>query len=240
MDMTPADIEEAVSLNGLRYAWPGPANFSIEVESFGISAGEAVLLLGESGSGKSTLLSLICGIFPPDSGRVMVEGVDLAKLKASQRDKFRAEHIGVIFQSFNLLPYASAVDNVVLPLQFAPARRAGLYGPPRQSALDVLKALGLPESLVDRSPAAELSVGQQQRVAVARALIGDPALIVADEPTSALDGNSQALFLDLLFDNVREAGSTLLMVSHDERLAARFDRTVSLSDISKVWREHAA
>lgn len=240
MDPLSASAGQAVTLNGLRYAWPGPSAFSIEVDSFAISSGEAVLLLGDSGAGKSTLLSLICGIFPPNSGQVVVNGVDLASLGQSQRDRFRADHIGVIFQMFNLLPYASALDNVVLPLHFSPARRAKLQASVHQSAADMLKALGLPESVIEHGPAAQLSVGQQQRVAVARALIGAPSLIVADEPTSALDRDSQARFLSLLFENVRKAGTTLLMVSHDERLASRFDRAVRLSEIAKVSRECAA
>ena len=237
MDQQSADIGQAVSATALAYAWPGPAAFSIRVDRFTVSTGEAVLLLGESGSGKSTLLSLICGIFPPDSGRMVVDGVDLGALRSSQRDRFRAEQIGVIFQIFNLLPYASAVDNVVLPIQFAPARRARLSAPARQVAIEMLQALGLPRSLIEKGPAAQLSVGQQQRVAVARALIGAPALIVADEPTSSLDNQSQERFLDLLFEYVRKAGSTLVMVSHDNRLSSHFDRTVDLLDIAEVSRE---
>ena len=224
----------AVSLTELYYAWPGDSTFSIAVEEFNIASGETLLLLGESGSGKSTLLSLICGIFPPNRGQVIVEGVDLATLRPSRRDRFRAEHIGVIFQMFNLLPYASAVENVVLPMQFAPARRAGLQSPLRETAIAMLRALGLPDAIIDQGSAAQLSVGQQQRVAVARALIGSPSLIVADEPTSALDTVSQGLFLDLLFERVKAAGSTLLMVSHDERLADRFDRCVRVPEIAEI------
>ncbi|MGI9477649.1 MAG: ABC transporter ATP-binding protein [Hyphomicrobiaceae bacterium] len=234
--MRSTDIGPAVSLTELAYAWPGAASFSIMVEDFAVSTGETVLLLGQSGSGKSTLLSLVCGIFPPDRGRVIVDGVDFSTLGPSQRDRFRAEHIGVIFQLFNLLPYASAVDNVVLPIEFAPGRRAKLTASPRRAAIEILQGLGLPRSVVEYGPAAELSVGQQQRVAVARALIGAPSLIIADEPTSSLDGTSQARFLDLLFENVQNTGTTLIMVSHDERLAPRFDRTVLLSDIAEVKR----
>ena len=240
MDRPSADVGQAVSATALSYAWPGPASFSIKVDRFTVSTGETVLLLGESGSGKSTLLSLICGIFPPDSGTVVVDGVDLGALSQSRRDRFRAEQIGVIFQMFNLLPYASAVDNVILPIRFAPALRARLSAPPRRIAIDMLQALGLPRSLIEHRPAAELSVGQQQRVAVARALIGAPALIIADEPTSSLDNASQERFLDLLFESVRKAGSTLIMVSHDDRLAAHFDRTVVLTEIAEISREGAS
>ena len=239
MNRKSANKEQAVCATELVFSWSGPVVFSINVRHFAVASGETVLLLGESGSGKSTLLSLICGIFPPDSGNVVVDGVDLTQLKPGQRDKFRAEHIGVIFQMFNLLPYASAVDNVVLPIRFAPARHARLKMPVRQVAVEMLQKLGLPRSAIEQGSASQLSVGQQQRVAVARALIGAPELIIADEPTSSLDDKSQTRFLDLLFENVRKAGSTLLLVSHDERMSPRFDRTVRLSDIAEISREHS-
>ena len=199
--------------------------------------GEAVLLLGESGSGKSTLLSLICGTIIANSGVVTVSDTDLATLPGGKRDRFRAETIGVIFQQFNLLPFGSVLDNIMLPLRFAPMRRARCADP-RQQATGLCRALGLPEG-IEVATAASLSVGQQQRVAVARALIGSPPILIADEPTSSLDETSQASFLDLMFDQVRAQGSTLLMVSHDPRLAARFDRTVKMSDIVTVERQTA-
>ena len=199
--------------------------------------GESVLLLGESGSGKSTLLSLICGIVTPESGRVAVGGTDLSAMRAGARDRFRAEAIGVIFQQFNLLPYASVSDNIRLPLRFAPERRkrAGDAG---AEAARLCGALGLPDGVLG-SAAGRLSVGQQQRVAVARALIGRPHLIVADEPTSALDAATQDSFLGLLFDQIHETDASLLMVSHDARLGDRFDRVVQLPDILQTERTAA-
>ena len=199
--------------------------------------GESVLLLGESGSGKSTLLSLICGIVTPESGRVAVGGTDLSAMRAGARDRFRAEAIGVIFQQFNLLPYASVSDNIRLPLRFAPERRkrAGDAG---AEAARLCGALGLPDGVLG-SAAGRLSVGQQQRVAVARALIGRPPLIVADEPTSALDAATQDSFLGLLFDQIHETDASLLMVSHDARLGDRFDRVVHLADILQTERTAA-
>ncbi len=196
-------------------------------------------MLGESGSGKSTLLSLICGVTTPERGVVEIDGVDLARQSSGARDRFRANRIGVIFQQFNLLPYATPLDNVLLALRFAPARKERIVDP-RAEALRLTGALGLPDALVLHSPASELSVGQQQRVAVARALIGEPPLIVADEPTSSLDASAQSAFLDLLFEQAAEAGSTLLMVSHDERLAGRFDRMINLADVAVISREAAA
>lgn len=225
----------ALHLKGLRYAWGGAGAFRLEVDDFALANGERVLLLGASGSGKSTLLSLVCGIVAPQSGSVEVDGVDISALSRRRRDRMRAESIGIVFQQFNLLPYASALDNILLPLRFAPARRARVADP-RAEALRLASALGLGPDLVEKGRAGALSVGQQQRVAVARALIGAPPLIVADEPTSALDADAQAAFLDLLFAQVEAANASLLMVSHDDRLATRFDRAVPLASISRTAR----
>ncbi|GGE38712.1 ABC transporter ATP-binding protein [Primorskyibacter flagellatus] len=227
--------DPALTLKDVRFRWPGRSSFGLSVPEFRLEPGASVLLLGESGSGKSTLLSLICGIVTADTGRVTVGGTDLSVLRAGARDRFRAERIGVIFQQFNLLPYASVSDNILLPLRFAPDRRK--RATPDEAA-SLCRALGLPEGIT-AATAGRLSVGQQQRVAVARALIGQPPLIVADEPTSALDAATQDAFLGLLFDRIAATGSSLLMVSHDERLGARFDRVVHLSDIARTGRAAA-
>lgn len=196
-----------------------------------------MLLLGESGSGKSTLLSLICGTILPDAGTIEVSGTDMASISGAERDRLRAEQIGVIFQQFNLLPFATLADNVLLPLRFAPQRSIRSKSP-FEEATRLCRSLGLPQDLMS-ARAASLSVGQQQRVAVARALIGQPPLMIADEPTSSLDASSQSAFLELIFDQLKEIGASLLMVSHDPRLGERFDRVVELSDITMVER-HAA
>lgn len=203
---------------------------------FALGRGERVLLLGPSGSGKSTLLSLLCGIATPQAGAVEALGRPFSALPAAARDRARAEHFGIIFQMFNLLPYASPVENVVLPLAFAPARRRRLPSRPAAEARRLLAALGLPPEVTEGATAATLSVGQQQRVAVARALIGGPGIVVADEPTSALDADAQATFLALLFEQVGAVGASLLMVSHDERLGDRFDRCLQLPEIAAVTR----
>ncbi len=229
----------AIRLRGVDFAWPGRPPFRLRVPGFAVAAGERALLMGESGSGKSTLLGLVCGVVAPARGSVEIAGTDIARLPGGARDRFRAENIGVIFQMFNLLPYATPLDNVLLALRFAPGRRKRA-GDGRRRALDTMAALGLPEGLAATAPAASLSVGQQQRVAAARALIGGPGLIVADEPTSALDEDARAAFLDALFARTGGAGAALLMVSHDRRLASRFDRAVELSDIAAVSREEAA
>lgn len=149
----------------------------------------------------------------------------------------RAELVGVIFQQFNLLPYASVADNICLPLRFAPKRRARA-GDTAAEVPRLCAALGLPDGIIGER-AGRLSVGQQQRVAVARALIGEPPLIVADEPTSALDAQTQAGFLDLLFTQVAQSGSALLMVSHDPRLGNRFDRVIEMNNIVTTIRNAA-
>lgn len=227
-----------LTIKDMQFAWPGRTGFGLRVPSFEMRTSESVLLLGHSGAGKSTLLSVICGTAPPQSGQIKVAGTDLNALPARARDRFRAETVGVIFQQFNLLPFATVRDNILLPLRFAPNRAANVSAPD-QAVQALCTGLGLPARVLDQR-ADSLSVGQQQRVAVARALIGAPPLIVADEPTSALDAHSQMQFLDLMFAQAQQQKTALLMVSHDERLAARFDRVVELTDIARTYDPEAA
>ena len=227
-----------MTFSNVRFAWPGSTRFQLSVDHFNLTRGERLLLIGPSGSGKSTFLSLLAGIVAPDDGHVSVLGTDIGKLSSHARDRFRSEHFGIIFQQFNLLPYASVVDNVMLPLSFSPNRRvrAAADGSAEAEATRLLGRLGLDASSFDGARASNLSVGQQQRVAAARALIGSPELIVADEPTSSLDRNTQMAFLDLLFADLDTAGTTLIMVSHDETLAPRFSRVARLEDFAKIER----
>lgn len=231
-----------VTMSGVRFTWPGLRGFSLAIDSFVLSARERVLLVGPSGSGKSTFLSLLTGILAPSSGQLDILGTDLTQLSNSARDRFRAQHFGIIFQMFNLLPYGSVTDNVVLPLSFAATRRARALsnGTAEAEARRLLASLGLETSDFDGVAASSLSVGQQQRVAAARALIGRPELIVADEPTSALDRDRQQAFLDLLFAEVEAAGATLIMVSHEEGLGKRFDRVLRLDDVAVTHRTRSA
>lgn len=230
----PAPVLE---LNDVRYQWPGRASFGLKVPELTLTQGETVLLLGESGSGKSTLLSLICGTIVAQSGAVRVAGTDISSLSSGKRDRFRAEQIGLIFQQFNLLPFASVRDNILLPLRFAPNRAARVLAP-LDEAERLCGDLGLPPDVFG-ARAGRLSVGQQQRVAAARALIGTPPLIVADEPTSSLDAQTQTAFLDVLFTQSRVHATTVLMVSHDARLAAQFDRVIQMTDIAITTRAAA-
>jgi len=229
------DRDCLLALNDVRFHWPGRDGFSLSVDSFRLDFGEKLFLKGPSGSGKSTLLSLICGIVLPDSGSVCIDGTDIAKLGASQADRLRADKLGIIFQQFNLLPYGSMLQNVLLPLQFSSARRerASANGTPEDEAQRLLQRLGLSPDQHARG-VTRLSIGQQQRVAVARAIIGSPRLIIADEPTSALDADNRNEFLKLLFEEVTRVNAGLILVSHDQSLASGFDRRMDISDIAST------
>jgi len=231
------EADTILGLYDVQYRWPGRTSFGLHVPNLTLAPAETVLLLGESGSGKSTLLSLICGTIIAQSGVVSVAGNNIASLSAGKRDRFRAETIGLIFQQFNLLPFASVQDNILLPLQFAPMRRKRVTGLVAE-AERLCSALGLPSDIMTVRAGA-LSVGQQQRVAAARALIGTPQLIIADEPTSSLDAATQATFLQLLFAQSRAHDTTLLMVSHDARLSSQFDRVIQMADIAQAVRGSA-
>jgi putative ABC transport system ATP-binding protein len=226
-------MNPAIELQAVEFSWKGHGRL-LDVERFTVERGERVFLKGPSGSGKSTLLGLIGGVLTPLSGSVSLIGTRLGGLDASGRDRFRGEHIGFIFQMFNLIPYLSVRENVLLPLQFSSARRRRVAHPaPDGEALRLLGALGLGDGLLER-PVTQLSIGQQQRVAAARALIGRPDIVVADEPTSALDADTRAGFLELLMNECRAFETTLLFVSHDSSLSCHFDRALAMSDINRA------
>ncbi|MGB3456837.1 MAG: ABC transporter ATP-binding protein [Litorimonas sp.] len=216
-----------------------PGDTLIDIDRLSVAAGESVFLRGASGTGKSTLLGLIGGILVPRAGEIALVGTDLATLSAAKRDAARVDHLGIIFQQFNLLPYLSVLANVALPCRFSARRRARLSGSPETVARELVTALGLSERELGR-PVSDLSVGQQQRVAVARALIGGPDLIIADEPTSALDHDNRDRFIDLLDAQRRRFGSSLLFVSHDATLASHFDRSVDMAELTRAPSEAAA
>lgn len=228
----------ALSITDLVYRWPRQSTPCLDIPRFEVAAGERVFLHGPSGSGKSTLLGLLGGVALPQAGQVEALGQSLTSLSARARDKLRADHIGFIFQQFNLLPWLSAIDNVLLPCTFS-ATRKQRAGNARAAAGRLLTHLDLARSLWHQ-PAAELSVGQQQRVAAARALIGRPEILIADEPTSALDAERQQIFVDLLLAEAAAAGAALLFVSHDVRLAGHFDRGVALGEINRAAMDSAA
>jgi len=220
-----------LSVHELRYRWPGASADCLDIAAFELPDASTVFLYGPSGCGKSTLLGLLAGVLVAQSGRVEFLGQDWATLPGGRRDARRADHVGVVFQQFNLLPYLSVLDNVLLPCRFSARRAQRCVGSPAAAARSLLQRVGLADELWLR-PAAALSVGQQQRVAAARALIGAPELVIADEPTSALDTALRDDFMALLLGECRASGATLVFVSHDERLAAQFDQRLSLPDLN--------
>lgn len=223
----------AILIRDLGFAWPRQAAACLEIAELAVAGGERVFLHGPSGSGKSTLLGLLGGVTLPQRGRIALLETELTELSGRGRDRFRADHIGFLFQQFNLLPWLSAMDNVLLPCTFSERRRERAGSQPRAEAERLLSRLDL-AAATWQQPAAELSVGQQQRVAAARALIGRPEILIADEPTSALDAERQQAFIDLLLQESAAVGASLIFVSHDQRLAAHFDRQVALHDINRA------
>ena len=196
----------------------------LEIEQFAIQEAEQVVLVGASGGGKTTLLNVIAGITAPDSGTVTVDGIDITKLHEAARDRFRAERIGFVFQTFNLLAAFSALENVLLGMSFAGKRAE------RQRARDYLERVGLGHRLTHRP--GQLSVGEQQRVAVARALVNSPSLLLADEPTANVDLANQKTILKLIRETCEEHRVALLMVTHSPDVAGQFDRVEQLSDFN--------
>lgn len=230
-----------IELHAMRFSWPKQATL-LDIAVFRLEPEQSVFLKGPSGSGKTTLLSLLGGVQLPQSGTIRLLGQDLSTLSASARDRFRVDHSGFIFQQFNLLPFLSVLDNVLLPCQFSKQRteRAIVrHGSIHAAAHALLCGLNLAPEL-HQQRADTLSIGQQQRVAAARALIGQPKLVIADEPTSALDTDSRETFLKLLFAECKAAGASLLFVSHDQSLARLFDRSIDLSQINRAARAQEA
>jgi len=228
-----------VSVQDLRFRWRRDEADVLNIASLEIAPRERLFVEGPSGAGKSTLLGLLAGVNALQEGRIRVLGTDLRQLNAAQRDRFRADHIGYIFQLFNLIPYLGIVDNVTLPARFSRRRRErALRRSPdlETEAKRLLRHLDLAETALLRQPVSELSIGQQQRVAAARALFGAPELLIADEPTSSLDSDRRRAFLELLFAECDEAQSTVIFVSHDPSLQSLFDRTLRLQELNAAPR----
>ncbi len=224
----------AIELSQLTFAWPG-GRVLLSIDRLVLARGERVFLSGPSGSGKSTLLGLIGGVLRPHSGSVRLLGTSLLALPPGRVDRFRGDHIGFVFQSFNLLPYLSVMANVMLPLQFSTVRRERLaQARPEEEASRLIHALGLADRDIQERPVHQLSIGQQQRVAAARALIGQPEVLIADEPTSSLDADARGDFLRLLMTECARSGTSVLFVSHDCALSDRFDRSVALHEINRA------
>ncbi|MCX6126721.1 MAG: ABC transporter ATP-binding protein [Proteobacteria bacterium] len=222
----------AIKLQRLEFAYRDEIPI-LNVPFLQVEPGESVFLYGPSGCGKTTLMGLVAGILPSRTGQVSVLGQDMSQLSGVQKDKFRARSIGYIFQVFNLVPYLSVFENILLPTLFG-RERSGGFDSFEDEIASLIKQLGIAE-LKDRS-VLELSIGQQQRVAAARALLGSPGLILADEPTSALDADSRLDFIEALFAQATREKSSILFVSHDRSLEKRFNRTLSLVELNHVLR----
>jgi len=232
----PTRAEEIIALRQVAFGYR-PDEPVLVVDELTVHRGERVFLRGASGSGKTTLLGLIAGVLEPLRGELRVLGTALPALSGSARDRFRATHLGFIFQMFNLIPYLSVLENVLLPLRFSKARRQRLTASGRSAVAEgrrLLDRLGLGDPSLHRRPVTELSQGQQQRVAAARALIGRPELVVADEPTSSLDADARGAFLELLAEECTASGATLLFVSHDASLAQAFGRMVDMGALNRA------
>jgi putative ABC transport system ATP-binding protein len=193
-----------------------------------VHAGEKVTMVGASGSGKSTLLNLITGVLPLQTGSIQLKEFKYEQLSGRDLDAVRADHIGVIFQSLNLVPYLTALDNAQLGLQFSRRRRSQVSDT-RTVISELAIQLGLSADLLGQKPS-ELSIGQQQRVAAIRALIGKPELIIADEPTSALDPHATQLFMDQLSSSIDPETQAVIVVSHNPSIIPLFDRVISIGD----------
>ncbi|WMJ69329.1 ATP-binding cassette domain-containing protein [Stenotrophomonas sp. 24(2023)] len=225
-----------IALHAVQFGYGSAA--LLDIPRLSIDVGRRVLLQGASGSGKSTLLGLLAGVLQPQRGTVTVAGQPLHAMGGPARDRFRADQLGVIFQQFNLLPFLSVRDNIALGLRFSRPRAERVAPVLDEEIVRLLDGLQLDPALMQRRAGA-LSVGQQQRVAAARALIGRPQLLLADEPTSALDRHAATAFLQVMFDQCRASGTTALVVSHDDSLQGQFDQVLPLGSLNQAGGAHA-
>ena len=224
-----------VQIRNLVYAWPNQDPV-IVIPELNLARGEKVFLAGPSGSGKSTLLGLVGGVLMASAGEIIINEQPLGEMSAAARDRYRSDHVGFVFQLFNLLPYLSVIENVTLTCRFSTRRAERALQQSNsieQEAERLLDHLGITAELMRRR-VTELSIGQQQRVAAARALIGAPELLIADEPTSALDHDLRKRFIDLLLSECEAANSAVLFVSHDVSLGPLFDRQIALAEINEA------
>jgi len=227
-----------IQINDLCFSWK--TKNVINISKLNIKTSQHLFIEGPSGSGKSTLLSLLAGVLSPNSGEIKVLGQSLTSLSSSQKDSFRADHIGFIFQQFNLIPYLSVIDNITLPCSFSKVRKQKAITRSvdlKSEAMRLLTALGLTGEDIFQRNVNELSVGQQQRVAAARAMLGSPEIIIADEPTSALDSAHRDAFISTLFNECEKENITLIFVSHDSSLKKHFNHHINLGAINNIKQE---
>lgn len=225
--MTSPASPAAIQLDQVRFAYHAKASAVLDIPHWQVLPQQKMFVAGASGSGKSTLLNLLAGALTPDSGSVSLLGTRFSALSGRAKDKFRARHIGVVFQQFNLIPYLSVADNILAAAHFS----GTLTRQTCEQAAELLSRLQLPDTVL-QTAASRLSVGQQQRVAIARALINQPELVIVDEPTSALDADARDTFMALLLELA--ANSAVVFVSHDTSLAHYFDAQVSMTSLNQA------
>ncbi|HPI41053.1 MAG TPA: ABC transporter ATP-binding protein [Pseudobdellovibrionaceae bacterium] len=221
-----------IKVKDLKFKYPVSNENILDIPFFELQKGEKVFLYGPSGCGKTTFLEILAGINIPSSGELEIRNQKISELTSTQRDEFRAHYMGYIFQSFNLIPYLTVEENITLPLYLSDVKRKKVPKDSEKNEVQRLcQFLGIEKYMT--KPVTELSVGQQQRVAAARAILGKPDLILADEPTSSLDFNHREKFIKLLFELCTQNGTSILFVSHDRSLEKLFDRSLSLLDMNQ-------
>jgi len=218
----------SISISSLtkRYTKNQAENPTLSISNLTIQNGQAVAIVGKSGSGKSTFLNLIAGIVTPESGKIVVNGTDITTLSEAKRDLFRAENIGYVFQTFNLIQGLSALENVLLAMSFC-----GKIKQPEARAKQLLERVGLGKKL-HKKPS-QLSVGEQQRISLARAIANEPHIILADEPTANLDDKNTEVVINLLEEFSRENDRILILVTHEKDVAERFPKQIELESINQ-------
>ncbi len=222
-----------VKIKNLKYSYSDNSVFEMSIKSFVLEKGERLLIYGESGLGKSTFLNLISGSIESQDGDIEILGKNISNISNISKDKIRGDHFGIVFQTFNLLPYISVEKNILMGLVFSQRKKDKIKNIHEEIKI-LMKNLSLDYEELRNRNSYELSIGQQQRVAVARALIGNPEIILADEPTSALDLKNQNIFLDLLFKSINKEEQGLVMVSHNKSLSKNFTQVKNISDICEL------
>ena len=220
-----------IIIENIKYSFNKNSNFELKIKKFSLKKSDSILIYGDSGAGKSTFLNLLSGTINPQEGSINILGTNITKTSSSKKDKIRGDHFGIVFQTFNLLPYISVKNNILLGKAYSGRKQSISNNDEVKVLMDKL-SLNY-KDLVDRK-AYELSIGQQQRVAVARALIGKPEIILADEPTSALDKKNQNEFINLLFKSLDDNEQGLIMVSHDKKLSSKFKIVKNITEICEI------